>query len=368
MTDFRSDEILRLDRVSKQFANASIPALDTIDLTLTRGCTLALLGPSGCGKTTLLRLIAGFEHPDRGTISLAGRVVSGEGNTVPPERRHLGMVFQEFALFPHLTVERNIRFGLTQNGMGDRAIRQRTGDVLDLVALHGLEKRYPHQLSGGQRQRVALARALAPEPDLILLDEPLSNLDVQVRQYLRHEIRHVLRETRTTAVFVTHDREEAMVISDRIGVMRQGRIEQLGTPEEIYCQPQSRFVAEFVSQANFLDARWGRAGWETEVGTFAPKAASPDGTAAREGEVYELAIREEDFEICPDDAGRATILDRQFLGHSHRYCIATPSGQQIHARTSPASALPIGARVRLSASSIHPFQRDRRVRDLPSVV
>ena len=236
-------------------------------------------------------------------------------------------------------------------------------EVLELVALSGLEKRYPHQLSGGQRQRVALARALAPNPDLILLDEPLSNLDVQVRQYLRYEIRQVLRETGTTAVFVTHDREEAMTISDYIGVMRQGQLEQLGTPEEIYCQPRSRFVAEFVSQANFLSARWGHSGWETEVGTF----AATDG-GAREGETYELAIREEDLTMRADDAGRATILDRQFLGHSHRYRIETPSGQKIHARTPPASALPIGARVCLSASNIHPFQGDRLVEKVPSVV
>jgi len=358
-----SDEILRLDRVTKQFANASVPALDTIDLSLTRGCLLSLLGPSGCGKTTLLRLIAGFEQPDHGTISLSGQVVAGAGRNVPPERRRLGMVFQEFALFPHLNVGQNISFGLKQAGLQDHEIRRRTGEAIELVALEGLEKRYPHQLSGGQRQRVALARAIAPNPDLILLDEPLSNLDVQVRHYLRHEIRHILKETGTTAVFVTHDREEAMVMSDRIGVMRQGQLEQLGTPEEIYCSPRSRFVAEFVSQANFLNARCRGSTWETEVGTFELSAPS-----VHDGEIGELAIREEDLSLRPDQDGCATVLDRQFLGHSHRYCLATPSGQQLHARTPPSSILPIGSRVRLSASHIRLFQGDRAERQfLPAV-
>lgn len=358
-----SDEILRLNRVTKQFAKSSVPALDTIDLSLARGCLLSLLGPSGCGKTTLLRLIAGFEQPDHGTISLSGHIVAGEGRNVPPERRHLGMVFQEFALFPHLTVGQNISFGLKQAGLSIQDVRRRTGEALELVALNGLEKRYPHQLSGGQRQRVALARALAPNPDLILLDEPLSNLDVQVRHYLRHEIRHILKETGTTAVFVTHDREEAMVMSDRIGVMRQGQLEQLGTPEEIYCSPQSRFVAEFVSQANFLNARRRGSAWETEVGTF--EAIAP---SVKDGEIGELAIREEDFTLKPDVDGRVTILDRQFLGHSHRYCLATPSGQQIHARTPPSSVLPIGSRVCLSANNIRLFQGDHTGQQLPPAV
>jgi iron(III) transport system ATP-binding protein len=358
-----SDEILRLDRVTKQFANSSVPALDTIDLSLTRGCLLSLLGPSGCGKTTLLRLIAGFEQPDHGTIYLAGQVVAGAGRNVPPERRRLGMVFQEFALFPHLTVGQNISFGLKQAGLRDQDIRRRTGEALELVALEGLEKRYPHQLSGGQRQRVALARAIAPKPDLILLDEPLSNLDVQVRHYLRHEIRHILKETGTTAIFVTHDREEAMVMSDRIGVIRQGQLEQLGTPEEIYCSPRSRFVAEFVSQANFLNARRRGSAWETEVGSFELTASS-----VQDGEIGELAIREEDLTLRPDEDGCATVLDRQFLGHSHRYCLATPSGQQLHARTPPSSILPIGSRVCLSASNIRLFQDDRAERQFLPVV
>jgi iron(III) transport system ATP-binding protein len=358
-----SDEILRLDQVTKQFAKSSVPALDTIDLALTRGCLLSLLGPSGCGKTTLLRLIAGFEQPDQGTISLAGHIVAGAGHSIPPERRRLGMVFQEFALFPHLTVGQNISFGLKQVGLPVQDVRRRTGEALELVALSGLEKRYPHQLSGGQRQRVALARALAPNPDLILLDEPLSNLDVQVRHYLRHEIRHILKETGTTAVFVTHDREEAMVMSDRIGVMRQGQLEQIGTPEEIYCAPRSRFVAEFVSQANFLNARRRGSAWETEVGTF--ETVTP---SIQDGEIGELAIREEDFTLKPDKEGRATILDRQFLGHSHRYCLTTPSGQQIHARTPPSSILPIGSRVRLSASNIRLFQGDRTEQQLSPAI
>lgn len=249
--------ILRLSEVTKHFSRHSLAAVERVSISLHKGEILGLLGPSGCGKTTLLRIIAGFEQPSSGTVEIAGRVVSGDSQWIPPEKRDTGMVFQDYALFPHLTIAENIAFGLKRKNerLSRKDIEKRVVEVLHLVGLSGLDKRYPHQLSGGQQQRVALARALAPEPALILLDEPLSSLDVQVRQRLRQEVRQILQATGMTAIFVTHDQEEAMAICDKIAVMNQGKLEQYGTPEAIYTQPASRFVAEFVTQANFLRAK-----------------------------------------------------------------------------------------------------------------
>lgn len=347
--------VLRLDQVTKRYPNTDLPAVEGVCLDLEAGQILGLLGPSGCGKTTLLRLLAGFERPEEGAIEIGGRIVAGSGSWIPPEKRRLGMVFQEFALFPHLTVAQNVAFGLSKSPKRlNASARERTAQVLELVELRGLENRYPHELSGGQRQRVALARALAPQPELVLLDEPLSNLDVQVRLYLREEIRKILKATGTTAIFVTHDREEALAISDTVGVMRQGRLEQLGTPEAIYQEPVSRFVAQFVTQANFLPARRNGGVWETEVGCF-DAALQPETV-----EVGELMIREEDIILSPDRAGEVTIRDRQFLGREHRYCLVSPSGRELHARSTQSGNLPVGARVQLSVpgEAVRVFPQD----------
>jgi iron(III) transport system ATP-binding protein len=339
--------ILNLNRVSKKFPAHPIAAVDRVSFSLEEGELLGLLGPSGCGKTTLLRIIAGFEQPSDGTVELAGRLVAGGGCWLPPEQRNTGMVFQDYALFPHLTIAENIAFGLERKGDRQRKeIQQRVGEVLQLVGLAGLEKRYPHELSGGQQQRVALARALAPKPALILLDEPLSNLDVQVRQRLRHEIRHILKATGISAIFVTHDQEEALAISDKIGVMRRGKLEQLGTPEAIYSQPASRFVAEFVTQANFLPAQRQGKCWTTEIGNW--EIPTPVTTEAPEK--GELMLRQEDILLKPDESAKIVVLDRQFLGREYRYCLATPSGNTLHARTGLNTQLPIGTRVRLSVN------------------
>ena len=353
--------ILHLNGIRKQFPKTHALAVADVCLTVEPGEIISLLGPSGCGKTTLLRLIAGFERPDAGSIAIAGETVASEGVWVHPEHRHLGMVFQEYALFPHLTVADNVAFGL-QKRRGDKfslkvwrksmtdakAIRDRVSELLELVGLHGLEKRYPHELSGGQRQRVALARALAPSPEMVLLDEPLSNLDLQVRLYLREEVRKILKNTGTTAIFVTHDREEALVISDRVAVMRQGAIEQLGTPEEIYQEPASRFVAGFVTEANFLSARRIGQQWETEVGCFdiLESGINSDSSSI---EMAELMIREEDLMLHPNEQAPVVIRDRQFLGREHRYCLITPSGQEIHARSTANTLLPVGTRVSVGA-------------------
>ncbi|MCS6942726.1 MAG: ABC transporter ATP-binding protein [Geminocystis sp.] len=328
--------------VSKQFSPFSSPAVSEVSFELKKGEILGLLGPSGCGKTTLLRMIAGFEKPTAGFITIGGRIVAGNGFWVEPEKRNTGMVFQDYALFPHLNVAENIAFGLKTKRfrLGRSGIRERVGEILQLVGLTGLEKRYPHQLSGGQQQRVALARALAPQPELILLDEPLSNLDVQVRERLRHEIRSILKKSNTAAIFVTHDQEEAMAIADKIGVMRQGKLLQLGTPEEIYACPECRFVAEFVTQANFLPAIREGDWWCTELGKWQLNLPY-DYTQG------ELMFRQEDTILKPDSQGLAIIEHREFLGREYRYCLQTPSGRRLHARTDVRIQIPVGARVQL---------------------
>lgn len=237
---------VELRDVRKAFG--SVAAVDGIRLSVRPGEILGLLGPSGCGKTTALRLVAGFEVPDAGHIAVGERVVAGSGSWVPPERRHVGMVFQDYALFPHLTVAGNVAFGLR----GGRGTRRRVEEVLELVGLAGYGERYPHQLSGGQQQRLALARALAPRPAVLLLDEPFSNLDTALRVQMRLEVRSILKQEGVTAIFVTHDQRDAFAICDRIAVMRAGRIEQVGTPQELYALPATEFVARFIGASNVL--------------------------------------------------------------------------------------------------------------------
>ncbi|WP_421658765.1 ABC transporter ATP-binding protein [Leptothermofonsia sp. ETS-13] len=349
--------ILQLENISKQFSPNLPPAVSSVSLTLHQGDILGLLGPSGCGKTTLLRLIAGFERPQAGIITLAEQIVADSRRWLPPERRDVGMVFQDYALFPHLTVASNVAFGLKNRRRfrrySPKQVNHQVEQAIALVGLQGLENRYPHELSGGQQQRVALARAIAPQPALILLDEPLSNLDVQVRLRLRQEVRHILKQTGTSAIFVTHDQEEALSICDRVAVIRHGKIEQLDTPEMIYQEPASRFVAEFVTQANFLPAHWNGQGWETEVGCFRVQAGETGNGKAEPSSIslVELMIRQEDIQLEPDEAGEVVVRDRQFLGREYRYSLVGSSGLELQARTTVEQSLPIGSRVRLSIAS-----------------
>ncbi len=340
-------EILQLEGITKRYG-ANLPAaVHQISLTLMQGEILGLLGPSGCGKTTLLRLIAGFEHAEEGRLWLNSHVMVGSRQWTAPEQRQIGMVFQNFALFPHLTVADNVIFGLQQDKKSSPEHKQqRQSEVLDLVGLLGMENRYPHELSGGQQQRVALARALAPQPQLVLLDEPLSNLDVQVRLRLRQELRDILKAAGTTAIFVTHDQEEALAIADQVAVMRKGCLEQMGTPEDIYQHPQSQFVAEFVTQANFLNAQRQGDTWKTEVGCFA--TCEQVDLAPSEHTNAVVMIRQEDLILKPDQSASTIIRDRQFLGREYRYCLKTESGQELHARSTAGTALPVGTSVRLS--------------------
>jgi ABC-type Fe3+/spermidine/putrescine transport system ATPase subunit len=243
-----AEPALQIAALTKRFG--TLTAVDAIDLTVAQGEFVTLLGPSGCGKTTTLNMIAGFIAPDAGSIRLQGRAVE----SLPPFRRDLGLVFQDYALFPHMTVAENVGFGLRMRRVARAEIAQRVTQALDLVQLTGLDDRRPLQLSGGQRQRVALARALVIQPTMLLLDEPLSNLDLKLREEMRVEISTLQRRLGIATVFVTHDQGEALTMSDRIAVMRQGRIEQLGSPNDIYERPATRFVASFIGTANLIDS------------------------------------------------------------------------------------------------------------------
>jgi iron(III) transport system ATP-binding protein len=285
------------------------------------GC---LLGPSGCGKTTLLRAIAGFEPVSAGEIRLHGRLVSAPGRTLPPERRRVGMVFQDFALFPHLSVERNLAFGLRH--LSNRQRRDRTDELLDLVGMTSAAKQYPHQLSGGQQQRIALARAMAPRPDILLLDEPFSSMDAELREQLAREVRSVLKRDGVTAILVTHDQLEAFAMSDQIAVMAGGRIHQCGSGFELYHEPADRFVADFIGQGVMLPGRViDDLQVETELGILAGRA--PHGlTAGRQAQVL---LRPDD--VLHDDASplRAEVIGRAFRGAEYLYTLRLESGQRL---------------------------------------
>ncbi len=285
------------------------------------GC---LLGPSGCGKTTMLRLIAGFERPTAGAIYLRDTLLADAQHCMPPEQRHIGVVFQDYALFPHLSVEKNIAFGL--RGMSAGEARIRVGEMLELTRLTAEARKYPHEISGGQRQRVALARALAPRPALVLLDEPFSNLDVELREQLGLEVRALLRQLSTPALLVTHDQHEAFSIADRIGVMNHGRIEQWDTAYNLYHRPASRFVADFVGQGVLMRGTvLGEDKIDTELGLL-PHCP---GCALREGQRVEVLLRPDD--ILHDDASssQAEVMHKAFRGAEILYTLKLPSGASV---------------------------------------
>ena len=339
--------LLTLEHVTKRFEAGGAPAVDDLSLAVERGRILALLGPSGCGKTTTLRLIAGFETPDAGRITIAGRTIADAraGVHVEPEARGVGIVFQDYALFPHLTVGENVAFGLPRSGRSARG--ERVGQILDLVGLAELVDRYPHELSGGQQQRVAVARALAPAPAVILLDEPFSNLDADLRAQMRDEVEKILRSTGTTAIFVTHDQEEAFTIADHVGVLDRGRLEQLGPPEAIYHHPATPFVAEFVGAADFLPGIVTSQGIVTEIGVFG-------NVEAREpGEKVRVMIRPDDVTFVPDPQGEAVILRRSFRGSENLYSLGLPSGHRVHSSQPSSAAFATGTRVRPEAHVLH---------------
>ena len=323
--------LLSVEGVHKSFGATKV--LDDFNMTLHAGEMLSLLGPSGCGKTTLLRLIAGLERADQGKIGLDGTAVDGGGVWVRPEDRHVGMVFQDWALFPHLDVAGNVGYGVPR--------RQRPAEVaktLELVNLPGMQSRSPDTLSGGQQQRVALARALAPKPTVLLLDEPFSNLDAALRREVRTEVRELLRDAEMTAVFVTHDREEALVLGDRVAVMDAGRIVQTGSPAEVYQHPATPWVAAFVGAVSLYPAEADGDVAETDFGPI-PLLEPAQGPV-------QVAVRPEDVDLrTGDGTAEHTVEHFEYRGADAMVTVANPSGVRLHARVSGTLSFALGDRV-----------------------
>ncbi len=314
--------MLELDSLTVSYGEH--PAVVDLSLHVEAGLIGCLVGPSGCGKTTLLRAVAGFAVPSAGRVLLGGHTVSTAAAVVPPEQRQVGMVFQDLALFPHLTVAENIAFGLRLRDRGARD--RRVGKLLDLIGLHDLARTFPHELSGGQQQRVAIARALAPGPRVILLDEPFSSLDPELRQTLPRELREIFRQDGVTVLMVTHDQDEAFAMADEIGVMRAGRLEQWATAYQLYHEPSTRFVADFIGEGVMLpgtvvDPRT----VETELGTV----HGPVPESCKAGALVDVLLRPDD--VLHDDASplQARVVDRTFRGAQFLYTLALDSGRRV---------------------------------------
>ncbi|PQM55327.1 MAG: spermidine/putrescine ABC transporter ATP-binding protein [Rhodobacteraceae bacterium] len=310
-----SSPIVRIDRISKKFGTTV--ALESLSLDIAQGEFVTFLGPSGCGKSTTLRILGGFERPDTGIVILDGEDVTD----LPPEKRHVNMVFQDYALFPHMTVRQNIGFALELKGLDNAAIKRRQSEIMTFLQIEAYGDRYPSQLSGGQRQRVALARALAPDPALLLLDEPLGALDAKLRGQVQRELKSIQRQTHKTFFFVTHDQEEALTMSDRIIVMNDGRVEQDGTPEELYFQPKSRFVAEFIGETNLLFGKMsGKDGSTVIMDWYGQKlyGHAPSGTPSN-GSPIIAALRLEKLDFYKtqpeiSNAVQGRLINKTFLG------------------------------------------------------
>ncbi|NNF70242.1 MAG: ABC transporter ATP-binding protein [Acidimicrobiia bacterium] len=341
MTIHGDDIAIHAHRLVKRFGDAV--ALDGFDLDVPTGSVLSLLGPSGCGKTTALRVIAGFERPDGGNVTISGLEVAGDQVWVAPERRRVGMVFQDYALFPHMTVARNVAYGLHASET------HRVADVLGLVGMPDMGSRMPHELSGGEQQRVALARALAPGPEVILLDEPFSNLDAPQRSRMRRELRAILQKARATAVFVTHDQEEALSMADIVAVMDSGRVLQVGRPQDVYRHPVSSWVADFLGESEFIDGEARIGAVDTELGTFPALGAEP-------GPVT-VMIRPEWVQPLPATDGPSTVIHREFYGHDQLVYIQLAEGRVIRSRLGPTPVLNPGDKVEVAIDEVVVFPR-----------
>ncbi len=333
--------------LAKRFGDFT--AVSEVSFTVGRGEIMALVGPSGCGKTTTLRLMAGFEQVDDGRITIGGQLVDDGRTVLPTEKRRVGMVFQDYAIFPHLSVADNVAFGLRG---GQKKHPQRVTEMLTFVGLAGLGERMPHELSGGQQQRVALARALAPEPAVLLLDEPFSNLDAALRQEVRAEVRHLLKRSGVTAVFVTHDQAEALFMGDQVAVMNSGRLEQMGPPEVVFHQPRTRFVAEFLGNADFVPGTAVTGGVQTPLGLLPQPVRVSPGTAVT------IAVRPDDIflQVAQEEVlvnGR--VLDRQFLGIAYLYAIGLTEGTVVHSWQPHTVNVPLGTAVQVGFRHEHAF-------------
>ena len=341
---------IEIEQVTKRFG--AVAAVRDLSLAVGDREFVTLLGPSGCGKTTLLRLIAGFMTPDEGVIRTGSTVLSTPAGVVPPERRGMGMVFQNYAVWPHRTVYQNVAFGLEVRRVPRAAARTRVTRVLELVNLAGLEQRYPNELSGGQQQRVALARSLVVEPGILLLDEPLSNLDAKLRERMRWELKELQRRTGITFVYVTHDQSEAMALSDRIAVMHQGEVMQFGRPREVYTRPANKTVADFMGLVNLVPARVARAAGERSVVAVGEHrtltVALPPGVA--EGQAVHVAIRPESLRLsAPGAPGNGSlpgcVAEVTFLGNLTDCHVTLDDGTRVRVQVDPRGVFEIGQRV-----------------------
>ena len=336
---------VELRKLTKRYGDLAV--VDGVSLQVDHGLLVCLLGPSGCGKTTTLRLIAGFVEPSDGEIAVGGRVVSSPKRTLPPEQRNMSMIFQSYALWPHMTVAENVAYGLKLRKLDRATIAQRLNALLATTRLEALAERYPGELSGGQQQRVALARALIVEPETLLLDEPLSNLDANLREEMRFEVRRLHDAYRYTTVYVTHDQSEAMTTADLIAVMNAGRIEQLGTPEEIYDRPRSEFVARFIGSSNILRGR----NLDAEHVQIAGVPLRCDGARLAPGAETSISIRQHDIELrtAPAQGGEnvvpAKVVRQVYLGGTRDYMVEIPDGTQLRVVTAAAYSVAPGTAV-----------------------
>jgi iron(III) transport system ATP-binding protein len=318
--------------------------VNDVNLKIDHGVLVCLLGPSGCGKTTTLRLIAGFIEPSAGDIVVGDRVVSSVARTLPPEQRNMSMIFQSYALWPHMTVAENVGYGLTLRKLSRDDIAKRVADMLGTMRLSALAQRYPGELSGGQQQRVALARALIVGPETLLLDEPLSNLDANLREEMRFEVRRLHDQYRYTTVYVTHDQVEAMTTADLIAVMNAGRIEQLGTPEDIYDRPRSEFVARFIGASNVVKGK----AIDTQHISIAGVPIRCDGAGLAAGGDAAISVRQHDIRFASAQGAntlQATVTRNVFLGSSRDYMVEAADGTQLRVVTAPDESIPEGATV-----------------------
>jgi iron(III) transport system ATP-binding protein len=323
-------------------------AVSGLNLEIADNSFVTLLGPSGCGKTTTLRMVAGYIVPDAGSIHVNGRLISAPGNVVPPDQRGMGMVFQNYAVWPHKTVYENVVFGLKLRKVPSAEAKKKVADILGQVNLTGLEQRYPNELSGGQQQRVALARSLVVEPEILLLDEPLSNLDAKLREHMRSELKQLQRRTGITFVYVTHDQAEALALSDMVAVIHGGKLQQFGTPHEVYAKPSNRIVADFMGLVNLVPAKVTSAtnGSGTIEAPGGIKLQVPLSHGIGAGDSVEVSIRPENIHLAASGNGtRATISERTFLGNISEYYASLDSGPTLRVQTHPAQVFAVGDNV-----------------------
>ncbi len=351
---------LDVSQLAVQYAGRALPAVDGVSFGLAAGEVGVLIGPSGCGKTTLLRAVAGLEPVTDGEIKLSGELVGSARHNVAPESRRVGMVFQDYALFPHLDVGRNAGFGIHHLPVAQR--RARVAEVLALVGLEGSEARFPHELSGGQQQRVALARALAPEPRLLLLDEPFSNLDVDLRERLAHEVRAILKAAHATALFVTHDQLEAFAIGDVIGVMHEGRLHQWADAYSLYHRPATRFVADFIGHGVFTPAELSSTGNGVTVQTTLGAFTDTSGRALPPAGAYDILLRADDIVHDDDAPVKAEILRKAFRGAEFLYTLRLASGEVLLAHVPSHHDHSVGEWIGIRAEVDHVVTFPRGVR------